>query len=59
MTTTTTTMTAKEAYEIALNDPIARLTNKSSLEEVIKTISNRTFQIKNAIEWHRFQSGFN
>ena len=29
------------------------------LEEIIKTISNRTFQIKNAIEWHKFQSGFN
>ena len=29
------------------------------LEEIIKVISNRTFQIKNAIEWHRFQSGFN
>ena len=29
------------------------------LEDVIKTISNRTFQIKNAIEWHRFQAGFN
>jgi hypothetical protein len=29
------------------------------LEEVIKTVSNRTFQIKNAIEWNRFQSGFN
>jgi hypothetical protein len=29
------------------------------LEEIIKTISNRTYQIKNAIEWHRFQSGFN
>jgi len=29
------------------------------LEEIIKTISNRTFQIKNAIEWHRFQAGFN
>ena len=29
------------------------------LEEVIKTISNRTFQIKNAIEWNKFQSGFN
>ena len=29
------------------------------LEEVIRTISNRTFQIKNAIEWHKFQSGFN
>ena len=28
------------------------------LEEIIKTISNRTFQIKNAIEWHKFQSGF-
>ena len=29
------------------------------LEEVIKNVSNRTFQIKNAIEWHRFQAGFN
>jgi len=29
------------------------------LEEIIKTVSNRTFQIKNAIEWHKFQSGFN
>ncbi len=29
------------------------------LEEIIKTIANRTFQIKNAIEWHKFQSGFN
>ena len=29
------------------------------LEEIIRMISNRTFQIKNAIEWHRFQAGFN
>jgi len=29
------------------------------LEEIIKTISNRTYQIKNAIEFMRFQSGFN
>ena len=29
------------------------------LEEIIKVIANRTFQIKNAIDWHRFQSGFN
>jgi len=28
------------------------------LEEIIKTVSNRTFQIKNAIEWQRFQAGF-
>ena len=27
------------------------------LEEIIKNISNRTFQIKNAIEWNRFQAG--
>ena len=27
------------------------------LEEIIKVISNRTFQIKNAIEWNRFQAG--
>ena len=29
------------------------------LEEIIKTVANRTFQIKNAIEWHTFQAGFN
>ena len=29
------------------------------LEGVIKTISNRTYQIKNAIDWHNFQAGFN
>ena len=28
------------------------------LEEIIKNISNRTFQIKNAIEWNKFQAGF-
>jgi len=28
------------------------------LEDIIKTISNRTYQIKNSIEWHRFQAGF-
>ena len=28
------------------------------LEEIIRNISGRTYQIKNAIEWHRFQSGF-
>ena len=28
------------------------------LEEIIKIISNRTYQIKNAIEWHKFQTGF-
>ena len=27
------------------------------LEEIIKNISNRTFQIKNAIAWNRFQAG--
>ena len=26
------------------------------LEEIIKNVSNRTFQIKNAIEWNRFQA---
>ena len=29
------------------------------LEEIIKTVSNRTFQIKNAIEWNKFQAGYN
>ena len=29
------------------------------LEEIIKVISNRTFQIKTAIEWNKFQAGFN
>jgi len=28
------------------------------LEEIIKTISNRTYQIKNAIDWQQFQAGF-
>ena len=27
------------------------------LEEIIKNVSNSTFQIKNAIEWNRFQAG--
>ena len=34
-------------------------TTLKCLEEIIKIISNRTYQIKNAIEWHKFQSGFN
>lgn len=29
------------------------------LEEIIKCISNRTYQIKNAIEWSKFVSGYN
>ena len=29
------------------------------LEEIIRIISNRTYQIKNAIEWNKFQAGFN
>jgi Recombination, repair and ssDNA binding protein UvsY len=29
------------------------------LEEIIKTVSNRTYQIKNCIEWNKFQAGFN
>ena len=29
------------------------------LEEILRIISNRTYQIKNAIEWHKFQTGFN
>jgi hypothetical protein len=29
------------------------------LEEIIKCISNRTYQIKNAIEWSKFTSGYN
>ena len=28
------------------------------LEEIIRALTNRTYQIKNAIEWHKFQSGF-
>jgi len=27
------------------------------LEEIIRNVSNRTYQIKNAIEWNRFQAG--
>ena len=29
------------------------------LEKTIKIISNRSFQIKNAIEWRKFISGIN
>ena len=29
------------------------------LEEIIRIISNRTYQIKNAIEWNKYQAGFN
>ena len=29
------------------------------LEEVIRIVSNRTYQIKNAIEWNKFQAGYN
>jgi len=28
------------------------------LEEIIRNVSGRTYQIKNAIEWQKFQSGF-
>ena len=28
------------------------------LEEIIRNVSNRTYQIKNAIEWQKFQAGF-
>jgi hypothetical protein len=29
------------------------------LEEIIKTVSNRSFQIKNSIEWSKFIAGYN
>ena len=29
------------------------------LEEIIRNISGRTYQIKNAIEWNKFQAGYN
>ena len=32
-------------------------TSLKFLEEIIKNVSNRTFQIKNAIEWNKFQAG--
>ena len=28
------------------------------IESILKQISNRTYQIKNSIEWHNFQAGF-
>ena len=28
------------------------------IESILKQLTNRTYQIKNAIEWHRFQAGF-
>jgi hypothetical protein len=36
-------------YEIMIN----------YLESIIKTISNRSFHISNAIQWNQFQAGFN
>ena len=29
------------------------------LEEIIRNITGRTYQIKNAIEWNKFQAGYN
>jgi len=29
------------------------------LDSILKQISNRTYQIKNSIEWHKFQAGYN
>ena len=29
------------------------------LDEIIRNISGRTYQIKNAIEWNKFQAGYN
>ena len=37
-----------EYYDVMLN----------YLEEIIKTIQNRTFQIKNAIDWQKFIRGY-
>ena len=28
------------------------------LDSILKQLSNRTYQIKNSIEWHKFQAGF-
>ena len=29
----------------------------SYLDSILKQVSNRTYQIKNSIEWHKFQWG--
>tara|TARA_R110000868_G_scaffold201474_2_gene449003 strand:+ start:568 stop:999 length:432 start_codon:yes stop_codon:yes gene_type:complete len=29
------------------------------LEDILKMISNRSFQIKNSVEWHKFIAGYN
>ena len=29
----------------------------SYLDSILKQVSNRTYQIKNSIEWHKFQAG--
>ena len=29
------------------------------IESILRQIANRTYQIKNAIDWHKFQAGFN
>ena len=31
----------------------------SYLDSILKQVSNRTYQIKNSIEWHKFQAGYN
>ena len=30
----------------------------NNIESILKQKSNRTYQIKNSIEWHKFQAGF-
>ena len=38
-----------EYYDVMLN----------YIENILKMIHNRTYQIKNAIEWNKFQAGYN
>ena len=48
-----------QTYVNKLNDLIKDTKYEDlALEEIIKTIANRTFQIKNAIDWQKFQAGF-
>ena len=39
-------------------DELSKDTMLKYLEEILKQISNRTYQIKNAIEWRRFTAGY-
>jgi len=56
----------KKYFEKESNSPVSEANLKveyydvmiNYTESILKQISNRTYQIKNSIEWHKFQAGF-